>query len=144
MKVMRTAFPSKVIMPILVGIGLLWVPLLGDFHIESAVLASLIGCFWAGWLSCSPPAGKDDFRAALIVSGYLYLVGLPLLIMAIVNGCFSIHGLGYWLIYPLPSIFFGYAIGRLLRKWHIQRRRLFTFVILLLIAVGILLIEFFS
>src|SRR5699024_4478285 len=85
-----------------------------------------------------------DFRAALTILGYLYMVGLPLLIASIFTGCFSVHGLGYWLIYPLPSVFFGYAVGRLLRKWHIRWNRLITFAILLLIAVGLLLFEFFS
>ncbi|HLR24460.1 MAG TPA: hypothetical protein VK112_01250 [Fodinibius sp.] len=141
---MRTAFPSKVIIPILIGIGLLWIPLLGDFHIESAVLASLVGCFWAGWASCQFPPEKGDFRAALTILGYLYMAGLPLLTASLFTGCFSVHGLGYWLIFPLPSVFFGYAVGRLLRKWDIRWNRPITFAILLLIAVGLLLFEFFG
>ncbi len=61
------------LIPILIGIGLLFVPLIGDFHIESALLASLVGCFWAGIRACSKHS-ESDFFSALRVSGYLFLV----------------------------------------------------------------------
>jgi len=129
--------------PILVGILLLFIPLLGDFHIESAILISLVGCFWAGIRACNHTS-ENDFFEALQLAGYLFLVGLPLLIHAILTGCFSIDGLGYWLLFPLPSIYFGYAIGRLLRAWHIPYRRVITVVILLGIAIGFFLYEFLA
>lgn len=133
-----------IVLPLLAGGGLLFVPLLGDFHIESAILVSLIGCFWAGIKACDRAQSKEDFYSALTVLGYLYLTGLPLLAGALVSGCFSIHGLAFWLIFPLPSVFFGYAIGRLLRKWQLPYRRTITTITLSGIAAGIFIFEFFT
>ncbi|SHF29822.1 hypothetical protein SAMN05443144_10773 [Fodinibius roseus] len=134
----------RLMLPLLAGAGLLFIPLAGDFHIESAILASLAGCFWAGLRACGHSRQKSDFYSALTVAGYLYVGGLPLAVNALAGGCFSVHGLAFWLIYPLPSVFFGYAVGRLARKWGLWYRRTATTVILLIIGVGVLLVEFFN
>lgn len=131
----------KFLWPILFGILLFFIPLVGDFHIESALLVSLISCFWAGIRACNQVSANNDFWDALQVAGYLFLVGLPLLLNALFSGCFSMHGLAFWLIFPLPSIYFGYAIGRLLRSWEISYRRVLTTIILLAVAVGVFLYE---
>ncbi|MDZ7659871.1 hypothetical protein [Fodinibius sp.] len=131
---------SKVFIPIGVGIIFLFLPLLGDFHIESAILVSLVGCFWGG-IRANSPSTERDFYAALRIVGYLFLVGLPLLVKALFTGCFSIHGLAFWLLFPLPSVFFGYAIGRLIRSLKLPYAKAITVGILLFIGVGFLLIE---
>lgn len=131
----------KIIVPVLIGISLLYIPLVGDFHIESALAVSLVGCFWAGIRACDEPGKGSDFFAALRLSGYLFLVGLPLLFNALFTGCFSIDGLAFWLLFPLPSVFFGYSIGRLLRAWNLPYRRMFTIVILVAVGIGIFLYE---
>jgi hypothetical protein len=112
----------KIAAPILIGIGLLFIPLVGDFHIESALLVSLVGCFWAG-IRATGGSKEKDFYAALSIVGYLFMVGLPLLINAVATGCFSIHGLAFWLLFPLPSVFFGYATGRLIRSLTVSYAR---------------------
>jgi hypothetical protein len=132
----------KIVAPFLVGIVLLFIPLVGDFHFESGLLVSLVGCFWAGIRACDENLKiNDDFFTALRIAGYLFLVGVPLLIYALFTGCFSIDGLAFWLLFPLPSVFFGYAIGRLLRNWNLPYPRAITVVALFLIAVGIFLYE---
>lgn len=134
----------NLLLPIFLGVLLLFVPLLGDFHIESAILVSLIGCFWAGIRACKSAPKEHDFFVALRIAGYLFLVGLPLLIHALLTGCFSIHGLAYWLLFPLPSIYFGYAIGRLFRMWDVLFRQTITVAILLAVGIGIFLYEFLT
>lgn len=131
---------TKIILPILIGIGLLFIPLIGDFHIESALLVSLVGCFWGG-IQASKQSTERDFYVALRIIGYLYLVGFPLLLNAMVTGCFSIHGLAFWLLFPLPSVFFGYAIGRLARSLTLSYAKTITVGILIFVGVGMLLIE---
>ncbi len=131
-------------LPVFLGIGLLFFPLLGDFHFESALVVSLGGCFWAGIRGCKKNSANRDFFAALAVAGYLFLVGIPLLVNALVIGCFSVDGLAFWLLFPLPSVFFGYSLGRLLRSWDISYRRLITVVVLVGIGLGIFLYEFFT
>lgn len=143
---MRTSNRSAIYfgIPILIGLLMLPVPLLRDLHIESALLASLFGCFWAGWNACSKiKSGSDGGRLWLILRT-LYLVGLPLLAYAIVTGCLSLHGIAFWILYPVPGVLFGYSLGRLFRIWKLPHRRLFTISVILFVAVGVLLIEFFN
>lgn len=127
-------------MPIIIGIGLLFVPLAGDFHIESAILVSLAGCFWAGIHATSKLSDQDIWRALGIV-GYLFLFGIPLLVKAIITGCFSIHGLMFWILFPMPSVLFGYAIGRLIREFNLPYPKVIVVGILLFVGIGILLVE---
>jgi tetratricopeptide (TPR) repeat protein len=135
----------KYTLPILIGIACLFVPLIQHLHIESALAAALAGCFWAGWVAAGPKrTTQTDLRQCLKITGCVYLFGLPLLVNALVTGCFSFNGLGFWLLYPLPAIFFGYALGRLLRIWRVPYGRLITIILLLGIAVGVLLYEFFN
>ncbi len=133
--------------PLIPGLAALAIPLLRDFHLESALLAAFTGCLWSGWKAAQ--AGKDvsansDLKQALNILGWLYLFGLPLFIYTVLSGCFSIHGLGFWILYPVPSVFFGYALGRLFRILNIPVTRWITTLLLLLIAFGGLLIEFYS
>lgn len=122
---------------------MLFVPLLGDFHVESAVLASFVGCLWAGIRGSRPNRAVDsgDFFEALQIAGYLYLAGLPLLLNALFTGCFSIDGLAFWILYPLPGVYFGYATGRLFRHWRVPYAASLTTLILFAVAFGVLLFE---
>jgi len=139
---------SKYLSPIVaISLGLLalLVPLLRDFHLESALAAALVGCFWAGWKAAGKSnKGPRDLADISRISAHLFLFGLPLLVYTIATGCFSIHGLGFWLLYPVPSVFFGYAVGRVIRFYKIAFARWMTAVILLAIGVGGLLIEFYT
>lgn len=135
----------RLAVPVLMGIGLLPVPLLGEFHIESAVVASVVGCFWAGWTACGIPRQNTADAANVIkITGILYLFAIPLVVYAIIKGCFGVDGLGFWLLIPIPSILFGYAIGRLFRKRGLAHRRWLTMAVLLSVGLGIWLFEFFS
>lgn len=131
----------KFLWPVFFGIVLLFIPLLGDFHIESAVLVSLAGCFWAAMRAVGNSGKQNDFWDALQVGAYLLLVGLPLLLNALLTGCYSIHGLAFWLIFPVPSVYFGYALGRLFRSWEVGYPRVMAILVLLAVAVGFFLVE---
>jgi hypothetical protein len=128
--------------PLLAGLLLLPVPLLRDFHIESALIIAAAGCFMAAWTACRKSSKTDGERIVLLLRT-LYLVGVPLLLFAIMVGCLSIHGIGFWLLYPLPSVLYGYSLGRLLRLWQVPYRRLIAIAALLFVAVGVLAVEFF-
>ncbi len=132
---------TPILPPVLVGIVLLFIPLLGDFHFESALLVSLAGCFWAGIRACHSSSEQNDFWDALQVAGSLFLVGFPLLLNALFTGCFSIDGLGFWLLFPLPSVFFGFALGRLFQAWKLSHRRYLVVAVLLVISIGFFLYE---
>ncbi len=135
----------RIILPVSLGIAALFVPLLRDFHIESAIVATAAGTLWGGWRGCHRPKGSTgDFGAALRLTGYLFLFGLPLLLNAIINGCFSVHGMGFWLLLPVPGVFLGYAMGRLFRFWGLPYRKTLTMALLVAIAAGGLIAEFLN
>ncbi|MBD3617148.1 MAG: hypothetical protein HUJ22_11315 [Gracilimonas sp.] len=133
----------KNFLPILIGLLLLGIPLLRDFHFESAMLAGIIGCFWAG-IRSSQQTAKQDFFSALKILGLLFLAGLPLFVYSLITGCLTIDGIGFWLFIPLPSVFFGTAIGRLTRKFRFPFPKTGTILVLLFCAIGLWLIEFFT
>ena len=107
------------------------------------MLAAIIGCFWVGILA-SKKSTKQDFFNAIRILGVLYLAGLPLLLVSVFSGCFTIDGLGFWIFVPLPSVLFGTAIGRLVRKFHLPKPTFITITVLLFCALGVWLFELLS
>ncbi len=107
------------------------------------MLAGIIGCFWAG-LRAATSVTKQDFLASIHILGFLYLAGVPLFIFALFSGCLTFDGFGFWIFIPLPSVFFGTAVGRLVRKFRLPFPKLLTVGILLFCSIGVVLIEFFS
>src|SRR5690625_5966336 len=106
---------------LLIGTLSLAIPLLRDFHWESAGLASLVSAFTAGTLSA-----RGRWRTARLFRNIAsLLIGwvLPLLIYALSTGCFSLDGLGFWLLGPVPSMLFGAAVGRTVRLSGIRDRK---------------------
>lgn len=129
-------------LPILTGSALLAIPLLRDFHIESAMLAGIIGSYWAG-VHSSRYQTKNDFYDSIHILGFLYLAGLPLFINALFTGCLTVDGIGFWVFIPLPGIFLGASIGRLIRKFWIPFPQTLTVIIITILALGVWIIEFF-
>jgi len=114
---------------LLIGTLSLAIPLLRDFHWESAGLASLVSAFTAGTLSA-----RGRWRTARLFRNIAsLLIGwvLPLLIYALSTGCFSLDGLGFWLLGPVPSMLFGAAVGRTVRLSGIRFPALLSTLILL-------------
>ncbi|MEX2478396.1 MAG: hypothetical protein WD357_08160 [Gracilimonas sp.] len=135
--------PLTYILPLLIGSALWSIPLLHDFHFESAMLAGTIGCFWGG-IKSAKHLSESDLFSAIRILGYLYLAGLPLFFFSLFSGCLTIDGVGFWVFVPVPSVFFGVAIGRLTRELKFLFPKTITTFILLFCAVGILLIYFFT
>jgi len=133
------------LLPLLAGTAVLFIPLVRDFHIESAMIAATVGAFWAGIAATKgDAAGRSDTTRATGILGVLYLAALPLLAYTLITGCYTVHGLGFWLLYPVPAVFFGYAIGRLARSFSIPYPAFVTTAVLLLVAAGIPAYEFFT
>ena len=133
----------KHLVPVFLGCLLLPIPLLGDFHFESAMFTGIIGCFWGG-IASSKLILKKDSTVILRILRASFLFGLPMFLFSLFQGCFTWHGLGFWLMIPIPSILFGVTIGRLYRKLMAPLPATLTFITLLFIAFGVLLIEFLT
>lgn len=129
--------------PFLAGILILAVPLLRDFHFESAMLVALAGSIWAA-VSASQFTPSSDFFRALRILGIGYLFGLPLFLYALFTGCLSLDGIGFWLFIPGPSIFLGQAIGKLIRELKLPLPKTLSVLSITFIAFGIWIIEFFT
>ncbi|MDX1671277.1 MAG: hypothetical protein R3211_02985 [Balneolaceae bacterium] len=130
------------LLPFLLGVFMLFLPLVRDFHVESALIAATLGSFWAAIRACRSSLNlREDFREATRVLAGIFLIGLPLFLYSFFTGCLSVHGIGFWLLYPVPSVYLGYAVGRLLRHWNIPYRRFLSFLLLFVIAAGVLLFE---
>ncbi|SMO63808.1 hypothetical protein [Gracilimonas mengyeensis] len=128
---------------LLAGLVLLAIPLLRDLHLESAMLAGILGCFWGG-IRAAKSGKHQDILASLHILGYLYIAAIPLFIYTLFSGCLTIDGVGFWLMIPIPSVFFGSAVGRLIRRFDVPIPKTITVAVLLFCAIGIWLIEFFT
>ncbi len=133
----------RYLLPILLGCLLIPVPLLGDFHFESAMIAAIVGCFWGGILS-SRSILKKDSQIIFRVLSYLYLFGLPLLVFSVITSCLSVNGVVLWILVPIPSVLFGVAIGRFFRRVMVPVPMIFTILTILFISLGVLVIEFLT
>lgn len=133
----------QIAIPLLVGVLLLFFPLLRDFHFESAFMAAIVGAFWAG-ISLTKLDRYSDLKRSLQVSGYILLIGVAPFLNSIFVGCFSLQGLGFWLLLPIPSVLFGAAVGRFVRHWGFRFPALTTVLILIWISFGAWLIEFYT
>ncbi|MDZ7805890.1 MAG: hypothetical protein U5K71_02095 [Gracilimonas sp.] len=131
------------LLPVLIGLALLPIPLLRDLHFESAIVAGIIGCFWSGIRTASS-SSKHDLFTSLRILGMLYIAAVPLSVFAVMSGCLTLDGIGFWIFIPIPSVFLGTATGRLVRISNLPYPKLLTTLILLFCAVGVLLIEFFT
>ncbi len=126
-----------------VGILLLLIPLLREFHFESAFFIATLCSFWAGITAARTSRDVEFSRLSEIIIA-AYLVSIPILIRAILVGCFSWHGAGFWLLLPAPSIVFGFSLGRLFRMLNVPFPTLFSVFGLLFVALGVFLMEFFN
>jgi hypothetical protein len=135
----KASYRKEMLGGFLLGLILVWIPLVQQLHYESAALVALLFGFRATWLAADHPQ-----RSALIrVLASAYCVAIPLFIYTLIAGCFSWHGAALWMLLPFPSIFFAFSLGRLLHHWQLSRARLWAMLILVWIALGVWLIEFY-
>lgn len=116
---------------------------MGDFHFESALIAAVVGSFWGG-ISSSRLLLKRDSEVLLRVFSTIYIFGAPLFLFSLFTGCLTFDGFGFWILTPVPSVFFGVSIGRFYRKLMLPFPMLLTILSLLFVAVGVFLVEFFT
>lgn len=130
--------------PLIFGIIALFIPLIRDLHFESAMVASVAGCFIAAIVSARLPKKANEAFYLLKIAGWIYLPALVLLIAVLIRGCFSVDGLLFWIFNPSLSILFGYAVGRYFRVNGFRRSTLWANLILIFVAIGLLLFELYS
>lgn len=137
----------KKIRPYLIfsGIGFLFlfIPLLKDFHFESAFVAAILGCFYAAYRG-SNTTHKNEFQHLTKTVAHIYAIGFAPFLFSLFAGCLSFDGFALWLLLPLPSILFGFALARLIQSFQLKRSFLITCVILNLIALFELYLEFIT
>ena len=130
--------------PLSLGIIALFIPLIRDLHFESAMVASVLGCFVAAYSASKSTEPVSEARNLLRVLGWVYLPAVLLLLVTLIRGCFSADGLLFWLFNPSLSVLFGYAVGRYFRVNGFQKPLRWANLVLVIVAVGIFLFEFFT
>ena len=150
---LQSLWRNRTLRPYLISLAVgtlcLFVPLLRNFHLESAMAASVAGSIAAiaraNKLSyTSLAATSQALRAFFKISSYLYLAALPLLASDLITGCFSVHGLGFWLLIPLPAILLMFSASRLIRLYKLPVPSILAALLFVLIAIGQWLIEFYT
>lgn len=124
------------------GVLVLFVPLLREFHVEFAIFGAILGCCWGVWAQSSPHMREIRNELALPFIG-LTIFAMPSLFRVLILGCFSVDGLGYWLLYPYPGLLFSYSLTRFFRR-IVSRPRLMASLCLLVIAVPLFLVAFYN
>jgi uncharacterized membrane protein len=132
----------KILLPLLLGLLFLFFPLLRDLHFESAFIASIIGCFYATIVLAKK--NTQPFKETVCLTGFIYVIAIPLFINALFSGCLTFDGFAFWILLPAPSIFFGASIGRLVRKMNFPAPVFFSIAILIFCSLVIWIIEFFT
>ena len=120
-------------------------PLIRDFHFELALITATIGCFWAALKAATSSVQDDnDLADSTSIICFLALGSLPSFLFASISGCLTMDGILFWLLFTIPSVLFGSAIGRLVRASSLTYKKLVTTFIILLVALGAFLIEFLT
>jgi len=118
-------------------------PLLRDLHVESASVATALGTFLATWLFSHPSDPKAPSPWIMLVVT-MAAFAAPIVVRALLASCVSIDGILFWITYPTSALLFGAAVGTFFRSWNIRRPWVPAFLLLLWIALGVWLIEFFT
>lgn len=134
---------ASYLLPVIIGCIFIPIPLVGDFHFESAMIAAITGAFWAG-ITTSRTSLKKDSEVIIKITMRVALFGLPLLVFSLITSCLSANGALFWILIPFPAILFGAAIGRFFRKLVAPFPAVLTVLTLLFISLGVLLIEFLT
>ncbi len=122
------------------GLLCLFIPLLRNFHWESAALAGIIIAIVSGyWAAKGSKSPLSIFKKVLFL---LVPWAFPLFISDLITGCYTIHGLGFWILIPLPSALFGLALGRLMLQMQLKYPVLITILILMVISAAPVLVIF--
>lgn len=107
------------------------------------MLTSIFGCFFAAFQS-SNKENNSYLSISFFSLRLIYIFGFPLLVFSIIQSCFSVHGLGFWIFTPIPSVFFGMVIGRLFTELNFPAPTFLSFLTLILVSLGVLFYEFFT
>ena len=125
---------------LIIGLISLAIPLLRDFHWESAGLASLIITFYAAVLASG---GKENTLSTWRkCTGLIIGWAIPLILFALFTNCMSFDGVAFWLAGPFPSILLGWSIGRLVLHFKVRKRKTVICAVILSIAILPTLYEF--
>lgn len=124
-----------------IGFVSLAIPLLRDFHWESAGVAALVVSVMAALLSAR--RSESFFNVWRKCLGLITGWAVPLIVYAFLTNCLSFDGAAYWLFGPIPSMFLGWAIGRLVRIFNFRFRKGIVVSVILGVAIIPVLVEFF-
>ncbi len=137
-----TAPPLRsILIGLLIGLMSLTLPLLRDFHWESAGVASLALAFYAALRM-----GRGSRSGSVFRDGLAILIGwsAPLILFTISTGCWSFDGLAFWVSGPPFSLLFGWSAGRAVRSFGGKWSGSIALLSIAGFAIVPLVVQFFS
>ena len=131
-----------------VGLVASFLPLIGDFYLETAQVASVIFSFYTIWRVGDAKFILDGEqtlqKSHLIILGSIFFkMGVflfPVLISTLIRGCFNLDGLYFVLLIPSVGIILVYSLTILFRAYTIHYKLHTTLITIFLIVVLPLLI----
>ena len=113
---------TELIVFIVIGITLCFIPVLGHAHFESASLITLLACFYL--LLKKTPSTKLIHTQLLLP----YLAFVPLFLKGLLFGCLSFDGIAFWIVVPIPSLLLVHSLRNLVNNFT-KFDRLVTIII---------------
>jgi hypothetical protein len=125
------------------GLVASFLPLIGDFYLETAQVASVIFSFYTIWGLGDANFTKTNEHARQIlhrtILGSIFLKMsvflLPIIIATLFRGCFNLDGLIFGLMIPSVGILFVYSITILVRAYTRYYKLVTTLIIVFIIGV---------
>lgn len=118
-------------------------PLLRDLHVESASVTTAAGTLLATWLFSTRRNPGAPSPWPLLIST-MAAFAAPVAVRSALASCITTDGLLYWSTYPTTGLLFGAAVGTFFRSWNIRRPQVPAMLLLLWIALGMWLFEFYT
>ncbi len=121
---------------LLAGIAASFVPLIGDFYLETAQFCAVSFSFYTILIS-GVHRQDQDVLLQVFLSFVAFLA--PIFVRVLLAGCFSTDGLLFLLFIPLPAVLFTLVLTRLLFRLSVSfSKTLASFAILFLSTVPVL------
>lgn len=118
-------------------------PLIRDLHVESASMATAAGTLLATWMFCTRQNPGTPSPWPVLVAT-MAAFAAPIALRSALAACITTDGLLYWAIYPTTGLLFGAAVGTFFRSWNIRYPQAPAMILVLWIALGVWLIEFYT
>lgn len=115
------------------GCILAFIPVIRDFHLETAIFVSVIMAFTAAWVGHTE---NNSYTTKLALIFALQIVlSLPVFLFSLFQVCVSVDGILFQALIPGTTIAFVLALSSFLRSLTSKARRIHTVLVIVFLAI---------